>query len=300
MEVVLLIFFGILGVTVGSFINVWSLRSLTGKKLGGRSECPNCHHQLSILDLAPLFSYLYLKGKCRYCKKRISIQYPLAEGSALALFLISGYLLLNNFSNSISVQLIFTSLIYLFGIAVLLTVFITDYLAGLIPNRVIIPAILLLLALKIVYLLSLWLVTYFALSHDSEGIGKYLLPPYSNYLYVIIERFGMPIFYDLLAGLGVGLAFFLLVLSTKGRAMGGGDIKLGVFVGLLNGWPLSLVALMLAFSLGAVYSIGLLVAGRKRFGQTVAFGPFLVIGSVLTLFWGQQLFDWYLGLIGRP
>lgn len=286
----------LIGLSVGSFLNVLIFRSLSGEKLTGRSHCPHCHHQLGFWDLLPVFSYLALGGRCRYCAEKISPQYPLIEMVTTLLFVMVGYFFLIN-ATGLNLQLIFSILIFLFGISTLLAVFVTDYRSGLIPNRIIIPAILTLIILKLVYLLLLFGLTYVSLAHDSGGIGKYLLPPYSNYLLVILYRFGIPIVYDLLAGLAVGLVFYLLVLFTKGRAMGGGDIKLGFFIGVLNGWPLSLVALMIAFITGAIYSVVLLIIGKKKFGQTVPFGPFLVSGSLITLFWGQWLFDFYINLI---
>lgn len=291
-----LLLLSLFGLAIGSFLNVLIFRSLAGEKITGRSHCPECGHQLGFWDLIPVFSYLALGGRCRYCAGKISPQYPVIEFVTSFLFVITGYFFLTNF-NGLSVQLIFSLLIFFFGISVLLVVFVTDLRDGIIPNRIIIPAILVLIILKLVYLLVLFGLTYVSLANDSVGVGKYLLPPYSNYLFVILGRYGLPIIYDLLAGLGIGVVFYLLVLFTRGRAMGGGDIKLGFFIGVLNGWPLALVALMIAFVSGALFSIILLAMGKKKFGQTVPFGPFLVTGSLLTLFWGEPIFSWYLNLM---
>lgn len=88
-----------------------------------------------------------------------------------------------------------------------------------------------------------------------------------------------------------------LILVTGGKGMGGGDVKLGAFLGLMLGFPNALVALMLAFLSGAIISLVLIVLGRKHFGQVIPFGPFLVLGSLIALFWGNQIIDWYLHLI---
>ena len=78
--------------------------------------------------------------------------------------------------------------------------------------------------------------------------------------------------------------------------MGGGDVKLGVFMGVMLGFPQAFFALVLSFLTGALFSVGLIVSGRKHFGQTIPFGPFLVLGSLIILFWGRQIVDWYLYL----
>ena len=100
--------------------------------------------------------------------------------------------------------------------------------------------------------------------------------------------------WDILAGFVGGAFFLLLVVFSKGKAMGGGDIKLAVFMGLVLGLSKLAVALFLAFLTGAIVSLILIFVGKKRFGQTIAFGPFLVFGAYVALIWGQQILDWYL------
>lgn len=289
---------GLLGLAIGSFLNVVILRSLAEKKLTGRSECPHCHHQLGPQDLIPVFSYLFLRGKCRYCHKKISSQYPLVEVSTSLLFLVASYLVLNPYQNNLSLNTLVYLAIQLFGISVLIAVFTTDLLKGLIPNRIIVPSILILVVLKVVYLGVLISSHYLALSSDTLGFGIYLLPPHSNYLFGLLSGYASTLAYDLAAGFGIGLFFYLLVLFSRGRAMGGGDIKLGFFVGLLGGFPYALVTLLIAFTSGAMISLVLLMLGKKKFGQTIPFGPFLVLGSLVTLFWGPAIFNWYIGLLG--
>jgi leader peptidase (prepilin peptidase)/N-methyltransferase len=75
--------------------------------------------------------------------------------------------------------------------------------------------------------------------------------------------------------------------------MGGGDMKLGVFIGLVLGFPASLVGIMLAFLLGSVFGIGLLISRVKKFGQTIPFGPFLSLASIAALLWGEEIVNWY-------
>lgn len=297
MLLITLFIIGLLGLAIGSFLNVLILRSIGNEKLTGRSHCPNCKHNLSVGDLVPLFSYLILRGKCRYCQKKISWQYPLVEAATMVLFSGSAYLIFSYFNFSFNVHVVFGLATALFAIGILLAVFVTDLKWGLIPNRIIIPGILILVFIKILYLVMLVVLTFLAFSQDTHGFGKYLLPPYSDHIFVIMSRYGVGFLYDLFTGLGIGLAFYLLIVATKGRAMGGGDIKLGLFIGLLNGWPLGLVALMISFTTGALVSVLLLTLRKKKIGQTIPFGPFLAVSSLITLFWGEQIFNWYAGLM---
>jgi len=76
--------------------------------------------------------------------------------------------------------------------------------------------------------------------------------------------------------------------------MGGGDVKLGAFMGLVLGFPQAIFAVVLSFLIGAIFAVALIISGKKHFGQTIPFGPFLVLGSLIMLFWGNQIVDWYL------
>lgn len=91
------------------------------------------------------------------------------------------------------------------------------------------------------------------------------------------------------AAAGAAGFFWLLVMITRGKGMGMGDVTLAFFLGLWLGWPAIAVAIYLAFILGATVGVGLILLGKKRFGQTIPFGPFMIIGSLLALQWGKQL-----------
>lgn len=92
----------------------------------------------------------------------------------------------------------------------------------------------------------------------------------------------------------VALGFLIIVLVTRGRGMGTGDIPLAFLIGLMLGWPKVLVGIFLAFLAGSLVAIVLIILGRKRFGQTIPFGPFLVGGAIAAFFWGEQIVSWYL------
>lgn len=95
----------------------------------------------------------------------------------------------------------------------------------------------------------------------------------------------------------VGAGFFLaIVLISKGKWMGMGDVKLAVFLGLLLGWPNILLALSLSFFLGAAVGLALIILGKKKMSSQIPFGPFLSAGALIALFWGNQIVSWYWGL----
>ncbi len=130
----------IFGTILGSFLKALADRSLEDKSFSGRSVCPKCKHKLGLLDLIPVVSYLYLRGKCRYCKKPISSEYLLVEiltglllGGLFLLYLPKDFLTQNLISQIFSgVFLLFQSFI----VVVLLVSFLTDIKSGIIPDRI--------------------------------------------------------------------------------------------------------------------------------------------------------------------
>ena len=288
----------IIGVCLGSFTLVLAYRSLTSRSFLGRSYCANCKHKLAWYDLFPILSYLFLRGKCRYCKKKLSIEYLLVEvlmgllAAGIFVKVIPPDVLNLNFVSWVA--LLLSLLMYLLIAITLVSVFITDFKTGYIPDRITYPAIWSLLILLIIS--TLFKVPLLYLSLKNSEIGKYLIPPYSNYFYSHALELAQPLFYGSLMALGLGLFFYGLIILTKGKGMGGGDLKLGVFLGLAFGFPYSLVVLMLSFLLGSVVGIGLILIGRKKFGQTLPFGPFLSLAGLIVIFWGTDILDWYLHL----
>ena len=250
-------FIFLFGLCIGSFLNCLVYRLEEEKSLKGRSFCPHCKHALSWLDLFPVLSYLFLKGKCRYCRKSISIQYPLVE---LATGLI--FLLIFSYKFEISNFLNLLFLLYIAGS--LIAIFIYDLKHYIIPDKVLFPAI----AAALVYDLISW---------------QHIL---NNLLAVVIAS-------------GFFLAIFLI---SKGKWMGFGDVKLAVLMGLLLGFPNVLAALFLAFFFGAIIGVILMAfpfgsaQGRqkKSLKSEIPFGPFLIIGTFLTMFCGNQIIQWYL------
>lgn len=233
----------ILGAILGSFVKAITDRSLTNKSFLGRSYCELCKKTLTPQDLVPVLSYLFLKGKCRYCKKRISQEYLVVE-------VVTGFLVTAIFW--ISWPDLLLSLHQTFFVTVLVIIFLTDLKEMFIPDRVIIPALIIGILIKLLLL-----------PHQ-------LVP-------------------SVISGFLIGLFFLILVVITKGQGMGGGDIKLGAFIGLSLGFPSGFLAIMLGFLTGAIFGILAIMRGKKGFKDTVPFGPFLVLGSLITIFWGNTI-----------
>ena len=245
------IFVFVFGVCIGSFLNCFIYRLEQNKKMSGRSFCPHCKHTLSWQDLFPVFSFLFLGGKCRYCHKKISIQYPAIE-------ILTGLIFLLIFSFNYGI-LATVFLFYIFSS--LIVIFIYDLKHYIIPDKVLFPAI----AVAVVY---------------------NLIPPYNlQHLFYV--------FLAVIIASGFFLAIFLL---SRGKAMGFGDVKLAILMGLLLGLPNILAALFLAFFFGAIIGIILMVYKKKSLKSEIPFGPFLIAGTFLALFWGEQLIGLYMRL----
>jgi leader peptidase (prepilin peptidase) / N-methyltransferase len=288
----------IIGNFIGSFLNVIADRTAksveTGKRLSpfkGRSQCDDCGEKLGLKDLFPLLSFASLKGKCRYCKAKLSFFYPISEILTGLAFVGLAYYLnvfgLNTFMSWLS----FAYLAIV--ISFMLVIFLADLKYQIIPNKVIFPAIAFVLLVMLISMGVLALGSYKQLSADP--FGRYLLQTgyWESQMISMLKNFGLTLG---TAGILAGF-FWLLIIITKGKGMGGGDVKLAFLIGIVNGFPMNIVAIILGFVIGAVYSSILMVLGRKSLKDVIPFGPFLIIGSVLAFAFGQQLFDWYIGLI---
>ncbi|CAN5325826.1 A24 family peptidase [soil metagenome] len=225
MFVLLLVF----GLVIGSFLGALSYRLPRRISISeGRSECPNCHRQISWFDNIPLFSFLFLLGKCRNCKQKISFRYPLIELSTAIIFIIIGF-----------------NIVHLIIASVLIAIFVIDLETQIIPD-------------ELVFI----------------GIVVFLLAGFS--------------FINLLAGLLSALILLLLNIMTKGKGMGLGDVKLALLLGAMVGLDKFLIWLFFSFASGAIVGIMLILFKSAGLKQKIAFGPFLIIGLVLTIFFGSQ------------
>ncbi len=287
----------IIGTVLGSFVKATADRSLIGRSFVGRSACPKCNVKLRWFDLIPLLSFIWLLGKCRYCHKKIGIEYVVVEvimGAVIAFVFWQSFSNLQAITGYALLVTVLNLIFKVFFITVLAILFITDIKEMFIPDRVILPSII--IAFGILLVTTAYKVGYLYYFLSQTVIGQKLLPPHSDYFYRHALVAAEPLYLGVLMGLLIGGFFWGLIIITKGKGMGGGDVKLGALMGLVLGFPGSLLALMLAFLSGAIFSIGLIILGKKHFGQSIPFGPFLVLGSLIALFWGNKILDWYLNL----
>ena len=266
-----MVFLFLIGVFVGSFLNVIIDRLPRKETIAkGRSHCEFCKKELAWYDLIPLLSFLMLKGKCRYCHKQIGAYYPIIELSTGILFAATYFFVVLNFRFQISNELInqnslfFNSPIitlqalislayYLFVVSSFIVIFFEDLKFGIIPDKIIFPSI---------------IATFF-----------YLL--IINHQSLIINLF---------SALAAFSFFLILFLITKGKGMGFGDVKLSFLLGLILGFPKIIFALYLAFLTGAFVGIILIIWRKKRsLKDAIPFGPFLIAGTLLSLFLGDLM-----------
>lgn len=297
-----------IGTVLGSFVKALADRSLNNKLFWGRSYCPHCKHILQWYDLLPVISYLSLSGKCRYCHKKIGVEYLLVE---IAMGVLVGFLFwqaFQNFNFHLSsfplplarfafggLTLFLLDLIFkTFFVSVLAALFLTDLKKMLLPDRITLPAIVIGMIFIIIITVIKIIFLYSYLSQTR--VGQLLLPPHGDYFQRHALVAAGPLFGGILMELILGGFFYFLIIITRGKGIGGGDVKLGAFMGLMLGFPQSILAVILGFLSGAIFALSLIFAGKKQFGQSIAFGPFLVIGALVALFWGDKILDWYLHL----
>jgi prepilin signal peptidase PulO-like enzyme (type II secretory pathway) len=253
-NLILYVFVFVLGLCIGSFLNCLIYRLEKEKSLKGRSFCPHCKHTLSWKDLVPVFSFLFLRGKCRYCKKNISFQYPLVEIATGVMFFLV-FSLFYKFSVFGILNLVF--LLYI--TSALIVLFIYDLKHYLIPDEVLFPAIVI------------------------------------AFIYRLIFSFNTITDYLLAVLIAAGFFLFIFIIS-KGKWMGFGDVKLAILMGLMLGFPDILAALFLAFFFGAIIGLIVMAVEKKSLKSEMPFGPFLIIGTFLALFWGNTMIQAYLKL----
>lgn len=295
----IILFFGfMLGAVLGSFTKALADRAITNRSFGGRSNCEKCKKQLQWFDLIPIMSYLSTKGRCRYCHDKLSIEYLLIEvlmGLLISLLFLqiipANILELPTFRQ---IDIFLESLLPIFTICVLVNIFLTDIKTGLIFDRITLPSIVIAFFLLLISTAYKVYLVYWGIT--ASPLGKYLMAPGNDYLQRHILLTSQPFLSGLLAALLMTLFFGSIIFFTKGRGMGGGDLKLSIFLGLAFGFSNSLVLLMLAFLTGSIVGIALIFIKKKKLGQSIPFGPFLSLGALITLFFGNQILNWYLHL----
>lgn len=278
----------VLGVAMGSFAGalIWRLHkqqeiedAASSKKqptkqatddrysiVRGRSMCSHCEHPLAPKDLIPLYSWLSLRGRCRYCKRPIGRQELILELVMPVLFIIS-YLawpdpLIMTWYQWVNFGL------WLLYVVLLVVLFVYDLRWYLLPDRIVWP---------LVGLAVLNIIVQFV------GAGQYELWPQTLQaaLYGLLPISGL---------------YFLIYTVSRGRMVGFGDVKLGLFMGLVLGWEKAFLTLFLANLLGGLIVAPLLLTGKLKRNSRVPFGPMLIAAFFIAGLWGDRIINWYVML----
>ncbi|MBR1862312.1 MAG: prepilin peptidase [Lachnospiraceae bacterium] len=233
------------GIVVGSFLNVLIYRIPKHENIATkRSHCMECGYQLKWYDLIPLFSYLFLRGRCRKCGARISVQYPVIEA-------VNGILWVLTF---LKYGLSIETLLYCLLFSALLALSVIDFRTYEIPVGF------------NIFILVL-------------GVVR-VATDYRNWLQYLIGL------------VSVSLFLFAIFAISKGRGIGGGDVKLMAVTGLLLGWKLNLLGFVIGCILGSVIHIIRMRVSKE--GRTLAMGPYLSLGVAISVFFGDFIVNWYM------
>ncbi|MBD2198693.1 MULTISPECIES: prepilin peptidase [Calothrix] len=253
-----------LGASIGSFINVVVYRLPAGLSvLWPPSRCPHCLNQLKAYDNVPVFGWLWLKGRCRYCKSKISARYPVVEALTGVIFLL--------------VFLLFKVSILTIGYwafcSWLLALSLIDLDTMTLPNQLTQSGLVLGIIFQIVIGLFPEGSSVGAIRHLMMGIVGAVV---GLWLFDAIALFGS--------------------IALGKTAMGAGDAKLAAMMGAWLGWKYLLLAAFIACGVGTLVGIASITLSKRRFGQKIPFGPFLAIGAAIALFGGEAILSAYLRL----
>ena len=252
------IYVGILGLCIGSFLNVLIDRLSNEQGIGGRSHCDHCKRQLQVRDLIPVLSYVYTGGKCRYCYKHISFYYPIVEILTSVVFVAIYFVFIPS-----SISLLIALIADLLIACGLIVIFFADLKYHIIPDEATIALM----------------------------IGAVIrLAPFV----ISLQQLHAPI----TAGIALALTLLFLFLITKGRGMGFGDVKFAFPMGLLLGLEGGFLALYIAFVTGGIVGLALLLLRKKGLKSKLPFGPFLVLGTIAILIAGKPIRMFFHGLFG--
>jgi len=261
MEVTFIVIFALLGTAIGSFLNVCIDRLPVGKSLVyPPSHCDTCQRHLSPKDLIPVVSYLWLRGHCRHCQASIPRRILWVEvGSGLLLAFIYWHA-------SSSVEFVVTAFYgYLF-----MVLGVIDLEHQLILNKIVYPAAVMALIIDVFL----------------PPLGIIDIPLPWPWLGIINSAIGS----------AIGFVFLLIPILIYPQGMGWGDVKMAALIGLVIGFPLVFVVLLMGVILGGLVAGMLLLLKIKQRKEAIPFGPFLSLTTIATLLWGSDIFNWYIGL----
>jgi len=265
MEVALIVVFALLGAAIGSFLNVCIDRLPAGKSLVyPPSHCDACQHRLSLKDLVPVLSYLRLHGYCRYCQAPIPRRVFWVEVGTGLLFAFTYWHY--GLSAEFAISAFYFCLFIVLGVI--------DLEHKLILNKIIYPAAAVVLIIDVF--------------SSQPGILDGFLPQPVVVAGLIGGANG------LISG-AIGFAFLLIPALISRGGMGWGDIKMAALIGLVTGFPLVFVALLMGIILGGLVAGLLLLRKIKKRKEPIPFGPFLSLATIATLLWGSAILNWYGG-----
>ncbi len=258
--------FFILGLIIGSFLNVVVYRlHIAESFVWGNSHCPHCKTTIRWYDNIPLLSFVLLKGICRDCRQKISWQYPLVEFFTGLIFSLIGY----NFFVLDNPETWITACYYLLIAGALISVLVYDFLYMEIP------------------VIIVWITAGAALLFNLFFDWK---------MNAGAEIMDSAVISGIIGALGAFVFFFSLSFFSKEKWMGMGDAYLVIPLGLFLGWPKTLLALFLSFFIGSIYGIISIILRKKNLKSRIPFAPFLVAGVFVALFFYNPIVGWYLSL----
>mgnify|MGYP001175491998 FL=1 len=257
METLPLIFLSFLGLCAGSFAYAMTLRMYDGRDwVKGRSECDMCRKPLSWKDLVPLFSWLSTKGRCRYCKKKLGMSYPLVEIGVSASFALSYAFWPYGFTKAG----VAVFAVWLVMLTLMASLVIFDLKWYLLPD-------------KIVYTLI-----------GLAGLSKLVQVLYYQNFSILSGVAG-----GVLVGWGI---FYFLYVISKGKYIGGGDVKYGIFFGILLASPFkSLLVISLGSLIGTIAVVPSIIRHKTKMSSQVPFGPSLILATAIIYLFGDKIVD---------
>jgi prepilin signal peptidase PulO-like enzyme (type II secretory pathway) len=262
----------LLGLCFGSFANVLIDRVQNKRSVKGFSKCDFCGYQLKWFDNIPVLSFLFLQGKCRKCHKKLSWQYPVVEFLSGLLFALT-YLILfqDRFLANWMEAGFYIELVYSLLVAFLLFVILVwDY------KYLIIPDFLVLIGLVVTVVFEIY-------------------KAFQNGCFV--GSWECPLVAGVLGSLAVGGFFGILYLSSGGRWIGGGDVKIGFWLGFLVKLKMTYFFILFAYLIGSVVAVYLLISSKKKMKSQIPFGPFLVVSAYLIIFGRDVILEMWNNLV---
>jgi len=261
--IIILLILAWLGLCFGSFADALVWRLHKGKNwISERSQCEHCGHTLSAADLIPFFSWIALRGRCRYCRNKIGLEPFLMETAGGLIFVLS-FLLWPVPLDGGQLVLLGTWLACSIG---LLALFVYDLKWMLLPSNVVYATAAAAFTGRAAYIAGYE-------PHKPRAIVLWLL------------------------SLGVASGIFWILYQVDERFIGGGDIRLGLVTGTLLGTPVnSFLMIFLASVLGTITMLPSMSASKQKLRIKLPYGPFLIAATTLVLFYGQRIIDWYMQL----